>query len=219
MNKERKLSFMSNKKVLLLFIFIIFIVMMAIFLSSFFSDYSRISLFKNKKEIFNVSDLSINDLTYMSTEKDVKKEFGKPKSIDKKNINGLKYQVYNYDGFKITLKEFYETYKISKVEVTSNKVTVSGNIKVGTRIIKVMNKFRVSNKKNRYIYNNYASSALEDETITDNIYYGKRTKTTVEYVNRDKILTNIDTPNNIAKLIINYKHGRVTKIVWSYDIQ
>ena len=32
----------------------------------------------------------------MSTEKDVKKEFGKPKSIDKKNINGLKYQVYNY---------------------------------------------------------------------------------------------------------------------------
>ncbi len=220
MTKEKILSLVKNKKVILLFIFILFILVMAIFLSSFFSDYSKISLLRNKDEMFNVADLTMDNLTYMNTEKDLVKKYGKPNSTKKISNGNFKYVVYKYNGFDVTLKEYYDTYSISKVEVTTNKIKLSRGIKVGDRIVKVMNKFRVTNKKTSYMYSNYSSKALKDDTISDNIYFGKRTKSTVEYVNRDKKLSdNIDMPTNTARLKVNYKHGKVTKIMWSYDVE
>ena len=217
--KSKKKEFKpANKSVILLAIFILFIVVMAIFLSSVLSDYSKIRLSKNNKEEFNVSNLTIDNLNYMSNEKDVIKKYGDPKKESKIEKDGYKYKVFEYDELKITLREYYDTYVICKVETTSNDYVVSG-IKVGNSVIGTINKFKVSNKKSNYLYGNYSSSALEDETITDNIKFGKRTKTTLLYVNRDEILKNVDMPSNIAKLTIKYKHGRVRKITWSYDFK
>lgn len=211
---------MGNKKTSLLCIFVLFVVITAIFLSRFFNDYSKISLLKNNKEIFNVKDLTLDKLDYISKEEDVEKLYGKPNNTKSFDRNGIKYKINKYDGLEITLKEYYDTYKISKVVVTSKKYNVSRNIKVGYRIVKIMNKFYILNKKGSYMYGNYSSDSLENETISDNIIYGKRTKNTVEYINRDKKLSdNIDMPTNISKLIINYKNGKVTKIMWSYDVE
>ena len=217
---KSKININLNRNVVLLVIFILIIVITAIFLSSILSDYSKITLASNNNQIFNVSDLTIDNLTYMSTEKDVIKKYGKPKKETSKEMNNYKYKIFEYDGLKITLKEYYDTYSISKVEITSSKYTISNNIKVGNKILSVINKYRVTNKRSEYIYGDYSSESLNNPTIRDAIEYGKRNKTTVVYVNRDAIISNqVDIPTNIAKLILNYKNGKVTKITWSYDIK
>lgn len=217
-NSKKKEFKPANKSVILLAIFILFIVIMAIFLSSILSDYSKIRLSKNNKEEFNVSNLTIDNLNYMSNESDVIKKYGDPKKQSKKNIDGYNYKIFEYEDLKITLREYYDTYVICKVETTSNNYIVSG-IKVGDSVIGTINKYKVSNKKSNYLYGNYSSSALDDETITDTIKFGKRSKTTLLYVNRDEVLKNVDIPSNISKLIIKYKNGRVRKITWSYDFK
>lgn len=207
-----------NKKSILLFIFLFILVVVAIVVSGTITDYSKISLRTNNKEIFNVSDLVIDDLTYMSTENDVVKKYGKAKKEENTNINGYKYKILSYDGLKITLREYYDTYTISKVEITSNRYTISRKIKVGKRIVSTMKKFKIKSKKSNYLYGNYSSNSLTDKGNTKNIYYGKRSSNSVEYVNRDKVLENYDIPTNIAKLYIEYKFGRIKKIIWSYDM-
>lgn len=216
---NKKETKVINKNAVLLIIFILFIIAMAILLSSIFSDYSKIGLMKNKKAEFNVSNLTIDNLNYLSEEKDVLKKYGKPKKIEDITKNGFDYRIYKYDGLTITLKEYYDTYNISKIESTSKKYIISGKIKVGNNITSIINKFKVSNRKSEYLYGNYSSDALNDETITDSIKFGKRSKDTVIYVNRDEIIKNSSTPTNIAKLIINYKNGKAIKITWSYDIK
>lgn len=209
-----------NKKSIALLVFVAVLAFVLFIFTSRFRNYSEINLMKNSKEIFNVSDLTIDSLKYNSTEKEVVKYFGKPKKEEKITTNGYKYKVLSYSGLKITLKEYYDDYTLNKVEVTSKKYKLSRKIKVGNRITSVMNKFRIDNKKNEYLYANYSSDSLNDSGIKDNIYYGKRSEDTIEYVNRDKIISDeVDIPTNIAKLTVNYKYGIVSKISWSYDVE
>lgn len=214
---------MSDKKkkyILFLGIFILIIILIAIFVSIKYSDFYKMSLSKNKKAEFSMDDLLIDDLSYKDDEKKLVKKYGKPNSSKEFTNNGYKYKLYKYDGMDVTLKEFYDDYRIQGVSVTSRKYKVSRDIKVGNRVSKVVKKYRIANKKSNYMYGNYSSKALEDTSNLDNIYFGKRTKSKIEYVNRDQNISQ-DTfiPTNIAKLTINYKNNRVTKISWSYDLQ
>ena len=209
-----------NKKSIALLVFVVVLAVFLFIFTSRFRNYSEINLLKNSKEIFNVSDLTIDSLKYNSTEKEVVKHFGKPSKEKKVVKNGYSYKILTYSGLKITLKEYYDDYTLNKVEVTSRKYKLSRRIRVGNRITSVMNKFRIDNKKNEYLYANYSAESLKDQALKDNVYYGIRSEDKVEYVNRDKNISNeVDIPNNIARLTINYKHGIVKKISWSYDVE
>ena len=67
------------------------------------------------------------------------------------------------------------------------------------------------------MYGNYTNKALNDKEIKVNIYYGLRSTENVLFVNRDEIIDG--TATNIAKLDIKYSGGKITNIIWSYDVQ
>ena len=71
------------------------------------------------------------------------------------------------------------------------------------------------------MYGNYSESSLNDASVIDNIYYGKREKDKITYINRDAIIYSDNTklPVNIAELIFNYKNNHIKSIEWSYDLQ
>ena len=206
-----------NRIIIALVTVILFILLLLIFVINSFKNYGQIKLTTNKENIFTYEDLVINDLKYGSKEEEIKKYFGSPKEI-KENKKGIyKYKTLTYDGVKLTLKENYEEYILVKVEVTKGSINLSRNIKVGNKITKVFDNFRVDNSSGAYLYGNYKKEALSDKEIKNNIYFGIRTNKNVLYVNRDSVID--DLPTNTATLNIEYDHGTIKKITWSYDVE
>lgn len=220
MSKNREtmdLDIKKNKILLLVMIVIIVIFIAALIISKFYGDYSNVGLKQNDKTIFSINDLIVGDLEYGYTEDQIKKKMGTP--IKEKS---LKNDIYNYkelyyDGVIFTLKENYEDYMLVKAEITSSKYKTSRKIKIGDDILDVINSYKVENKNGTYIYGNYSADSLNETEITDNIYFAVRSKDEVVYINRDAVVGGLKS--NIARLNISYKHGKVTKIIWSYDFK
>lgn len=201
---------------ILLAVFIVIIIGLIV-LASYFRNFGEISLLKNDRNIFDTTDLVINDLKFSDNEKTVLNSLGKPEKEDKEVIDNYEYKVLKYDGLTVYLKEYYDDYVLSKVEITSSKYSTSRDIKVGSKITNVFAKYKVENSEGAYMYGNYTNKALTEKEITSNIYYGVRSNENVLFVNRDAVVEGL--PTNIAKLDIIYKNGTITKITWSYDIK
>lgn len=185
-------------------------------IASYFRDFGKIKLSTNSKNIFTIEDLKINDLKFKSTEKEVKASLGEPKDT-KEEVDGIyKYKKLTYSGLTVTLKEYYDDFILSKIEVTSKKYTTSRGIKVGNKITKALKNYKIENKEGAYLYGNYTKDVLKDSENKENVYFGVRSSENILYVNRDAVIDG--TPTNIAKLDIVYKNGVIKKITWSYDI-
>ena len=194
---------------------LVIVIVLAILIASYFKDYGKSPLTPNNNAVFTVDDLRLDSLKYGSTEKEVLEKYGKPKSTKEETKDIYKYKVLEYSSMTLTLKENYNDYILCKVEVTSNKYTLSRGVKVGKKITYVFNNFYVENALSAYLYGNYTNKALNDKEVTDNIRYGVRTSENVLFVNRDSLLSNLHT--NMAQMNIIYNHGRITKISGSYD--
>ena len=206
-----------DKLILKITSIIIVILLILLLASRNYREFDTVMVSKNNNKIFSMSDLVIDGVKYGTSEKEVKKKFGTPVKEDKITKDKYSYKILEYKGLKLTLKENYSEYMLTKVEVTNNKYTVSRNIKVNDKIIKTIKKFKVENKKGTYLYGNYSVDALNEEEIKDTIYLGIRNDKEVVYINRDALVG--DTVSNISRLNISYKYGKITKISWSYDIE
>lgn len=206
-----------DKLILKITSIIIVILLILLLASRNYREFDTVMVSKNNNKIFSMSDLVIDGVKYGTSEKEVKKKFGTPVKEDKITKDKYSYKILEYKGLKLTLKENYSEYMLTKVEVTNNKYTVSRNIKVNDKIIKTIKKFKVENKKGTYLYGNYSVDALNEEEIKDTIYLGIRNDKEVVYINRDALVG--DTVSNISRLNISYKYGKITKISWSYDFE
>lgn len=206
-----------DKLILKITSIIIVILLILLFASRNYREFDTVMVSKNNNKIFSMSDLVIDGVKYGTSEKEVKKKFGTPVKEDKITKDKYSYKILEYKGLKLTLKENYSDYMLTKVEVTNNKYKVSRNIKVNDKIIKTIKKFKVGNKKGTYLYGNYSVDALNEEEIKDTIYLGIRNDKEVAYINRDALVG--DTVSNISRLNISYKYGKITKISWSYDFE
>ena len=220
-NKKKKKTVeqeLKRDKIILLVTSIVIVILLSLLIvSRNYRDFSSINIKTNNKTTFSISDLTINNLKYGDNEKKVLKELGTPNKESNKTKNNYSYKELQYDNLKITLKENYDDYILTGVEIKSNKYVVSRKIKVGKNIVKAMKKFKVENKSGQYLYGNYSISALNDEEITDTIYFGVRSNKKVIYVNKDASVNDISS--NTAKLTLDYKKGKITKITWSYDVE
>lgn len=206
-----------DKLILKITSIIIVILLILLLASRNYREFDTVMVSKNNNKIFSMSDLVIDGVKYGTSEKEVKKKFGTPVNEDKITKDKYSYKILEYKGLKLTLKENYSDYMLTKVEVTNNKYKVSRNIKVDDKIIKTIKKFKVENKKGTYLYGNYSVDALNEEEIKDTIYLGIRNDKEVVYINRDALVG--DTVSNISRLNISYKYGKITKISWSYDFE
>lgn len=206
-----------DKLILKITSIIIVILLILLLASRNYREFDTVMVSKNNNKIFSMSDLVIDGVKYGTSEKEVKKKFGTPVKEDKITKDKYSYKILEYNGLKLTLKENYSDYMLTKVEVTNNKYKVSRNIKVNDKIIKTIKKFKVENKKGTYLYGNYSVDALNEEEIKDTIYLGIRNDKEVVYINRDALVG--DTVSNISRLNISYKYGKITKISWSYDFE
>lgn len=206
-----------DKLILKITSIIIVILLILLLASRNYREFDTVMVSKNNNKIFSMSDLVIDGVKYGTSEKEVKKKFGTPVKEDKTTKDKYSYKILEYKGLKLTLKENYSEYMLTKVEVTNNKYKVSRNIKVNDKIIKTIKKFKVENKKGTYLYGNYSVDALNEEEIKDTIYLGIRNDKEVAYINRDALVG--DTVSNISRLNISYKYGKITKISWSYDFE
>ncbi len=206
-----------DKLILKITSIIIVILLILLLASRNYREFDTVMVSKNNNKIFSMSDLVIDGVKYGTSEKEVKKKFGTPVKENKITKDKYSYKILEYKGLKLTLKENYSDYMLTKVEVTNNKYTVSRNIKVNDKIIKTIKKFKVENKKGTYLYGNYSVDALNEEEIKDTIYLGIRNDKEVVYINRDALVG--DTVSNISRLNISYKYGKITKISWSYDFE
>lgn len=221
MGKNKKRNRRLTKKQLIIISSIIIFLIVISLLFNIFRDYTKLKLNKNSKSIFMITDLKIDNLEYGNSTKEAEKEFGKPIKEETKQKNGYNYKIYKYDGMTLTFKENYEDFILVKARIEKNRYSSSRGIKVGTSIKKVMKSYLISNNNGNYMYGNYSESSLKDISNLDNIYYGKREKEKVTYVYRDKIIYK-DTykiPDNIAKITYEYKHGRISIVEWSYDVE
>lgn len=206
-----------DKLILKITSIIIVILLILLLASRNYREFDTVMVSKNNNKIFSMSDLVIDGVKYGTSEKEVKKKFGTPVKEDKTTKDKYSYKILEYKGLKLTLKENYSEYMLTKVEVTNNKYKVSRNIKVNDKIIKTIKKFKVENKKGTYLYGNYSVDALNEKEIKDTIYLGIRNDKEVVYINRDALVG--DTVSNISRLNISYKYGKITKISWSYDFE
>lgn len=206
-----------DKLILKITSIIIVILLILLLASRNYREFDTVMVSKNNNKIFSMSDLVIDGVKYGTSEKEVKKKFGTPVKEDKTTKDKYSYKILEYKGLKLTLKENYSEYMLTKVEVTNNKYTVSRNIKVNDKIIKTIKKFKVENKKGTYLYGNYSVDALNEKEIKDTIYLGIRNDKEVVYINRDALVG--DTVSNISRLNISYRYGKITKISWSYDFE
>ena len=206
-----------DKLILKITSIIIVILLILLLASRNYREFDTVMVSKNNNKIFSMSDLVIDGVKYGTSEKEVKKKFGTPVKEDKITKDKYSYKILEYNGLKLTLKENYSDYMLTKVEVTNNKYKVSRNIKVNDKIIKTIKKFKVENKKGTYLYGNYSVDALNEEEIKDTIYLGIRNDKEVVYINRDALVG--DTVSNISRLNISYRYGKITKISWSYDFE
>ena len=195
-----------DKLILKITSIIIVILLILLLASRNYREFDTVMVSKNNNKIFSMSDLVIDGVKYGTTVKE-----------DKITKDKYSYKILEYKGLKLTLKENYSDYMLTKVEVTNNKYKVSRNIKVNDKIIKTIKKFKVENKKGTYLYGNYSVDALNEEEIKDTIYLGIRNDKEVVYINRDALVG--DTVSNISRLNISYKYGKITKISWSYDFE
>ena len=216
--KKKEIKTDTYKKIIIVASILAIIFATIILITNINKNYAEVTLRKNDKTIFSIGDLTLGKkLKFMSTEEEVKKELGNPKKERKYEKNSYKYKELEYKGLKIVLRENYDYYILVRAEITKKKYGTSRDIKVGDKILKVMKKYRIENKTGTYMYGNYSIDALNESEIDDRIYLGVRGKNEIAYINRDEIIDG-EKPN-IAKLEISYKHGRVTKIVWSYDFE
>ena len=207
----------KKQKQFLFILGILVILFLILILSKTFGNYENITLWKNHKNIFTINDLKVNDLKFLSTTEDVIDSLGEPKSSKELEKNNYKYVEYYYPGLKLTLKENHNDYALVGAEITSSKYKTSRHIRVGNRVTKVINKYRVDNKKGNYIYKNYTMESLNDNLVKDNAYFGYRTSKEIRYYNKDAVIEG--NPTNVAELKIEYRLGRIKKITWSYDVR
>ena len=207
---------LDKKQVLILAaVGIIVIISLLLVLSGIFGNYESVKLKKNSNEIFTIKDLSVNNLKFLAKTAEIEKELGKPKQIKEIEKKNYKYKEYYYSGLKLTLKENYSDYALVGAEITSSKYKIGRNIKVGNKVLKAINKFKVEEVEGNYIYRNYTIDALNDNLVKDNAYFGFRNGKEVRYYNKDAVVEGY--PTNIAELKISYSFGRINKIIWSYD--
>ena len=211
---KNKKNLNQKQKIILIFCLLLLFVLLLI-VSRNFGDFSNVKLKENKKTIFSISDLVLNDLKYGSTEDEIIDYLGDPdkQNLDTKGI--YKYKIFKYDGLTLTLKENYDDYILVGADIKNSDYTISRDIAVNSNILNTMKKFKIENSKGTYLYGNYSSASLNQTAITDNIYFGVRNEEKLLYVNRDSIIDGINP--YIARLYIYYKHGKITRIVWSYD--
>ena len=219
MKKNKMKIAKKNLKILLSIIVLVFLIFLILYVRNF-RNFAEVKLGTNKKNIFTIADLKIDDLKYSSTEKEVIKSLGKAKKVEELSANGFKYKILRYKDLNITLREYYDDYILVGVESTSRSYKMGRGLRVGSNINRVFNKYRIDNKSGNYLYGNYNYEEMMDKTITDNIYMGIRTKSKVSYYNMDpRSKDDIFPLNSISKIEFEYKNGTVTKITWSYDYE
>lgn len=205
----------TQKIVFIVAVVIVGILSLLLMISRNFGTFNNVSIRVNNNKIFSVSDLTVNNLKFSDTQKEVEKQMGKAEKEKTITENNFKYKKLYYDGITLTLKEHYNDFILVKAEITSSKYTINRNINVGDRVLRVIKKFKVSNRVGTYLYGNYLVETLDSSDIKDEIYIGVRSNSEIVYVYKDAKVGN--TPSNIARLNISYNHGKVSKIVWSYD--
>ena len=210
MSKEK-----TQEIVFIVAVVIIILLSLLLIISRNFGTFNNVSIRKNNHDIFSVSDLTVNDLKFADNEAKVKKELGDPKEEKELIEDNYKYKKLFYDGIILTLKENYKDYMLVKVEITSRNYKINRNIKVNDKILRVIKKFKVENSTGTYLYGNYTVDQLSNSELIDNVYVAVRSNKEVVYVNKDAATDN--SISNIARLNIEYKHGKVSKITWSYD--
>lgn len=220
MKKNKKNKVHYNKKdikVILGIIVLFFLIFLIIYVRNF-RNFGEVKLNTNKKDIFTISDLKINNLKYSSTEEEVIEAFGKAKKVDNYSFNGFNYKKFEYDELNLTLREYYDDYILVGVETTSSRYKISRGVRVGSNIARVMNKYKIDNKTGSYLYGNYNYEEMNEKS--DNVYMGIRTKLKVSYYNKDAKADNDTFPmDSIQKMEFEYKNGTVYKISWSYDYE
>ena len=214
---KKKISEDQKRVLFLLVAGILVIVSLLLIISGSFGNFEKVKLKTNNKEIFTIKDLTINNLKFGSTSDEVKSELGKPSKEEKVIRNNYEYLELEYPGLKLSLRENYDKYILVKAEITSNKYTTSRKIKVGNRIMSAIKKYNISIKEGNYIYKNYNLEALSENLVKDNVYLGIRNKKEVRYYNRDAVVEG--QKSNTAVLKLEYKKGKISKIIWSYDIE
>lgn len=220
-NKKKKKTIeqeLKRDKIMLVITSLVIAILLSLLVASRnYRDFSAINIKTNNKTIFSISDLAINNLKYGDNEEKVLKELGTPIKESNETKDKYSYKELEYNNLKITLRENYDDYILTGVEIKSDKYVINRNIKIGNSIVKTMKKFKVENKSGQYLYGNYSIGSLSDEEITDTIYFGVRNNKKVVYVNKDATVN--DMHSNISKLTLDYKKGKITKITWSYDFE
>lgn len=220
-NKKKKKTIeqeLKRDKIMLVITSLVIAILLSLLVASRnYRDFSAINIKTNNKTIFSISDLTINNLKYGDNEEKVLKELGTPIKESNETKDKYSYKELEYNNLKITLRENYDDYILTGVEIKSDKYVINRNIKIGNSIVKTMKKFKVENKSGQYLYGNYSIGSLSDEEITDTIYFGVRNNKKVVYVNKDATVN--DMHSNISKLTLDYKKGKITKITWSYDFE
>ena len=220
-NKKKKKTIeqeLKRDKIMLVITSLVIAILLSLLVASRnYRDFSAINIKTNNKTIFSISDLTINNLKYGDNEEKVLKELGTPIKESNETKDKYSYKELEYNNLKITLRENYDDYILTGVEIKSDKYVINRNIKIGNSIVKTMKKFKVENKSGQYLYGNYSIGSLSDEEITDTIYFGVRNNKKVVNVNKDATVN--DMHSNISKLTLDYKKGKITKITWSYDFE
>jgi hypothetical protein len=138
-NKVNKLD--SKQILFLVIVGVIVILSLLLLISGIFGNFRDVNLKKNNNEIFTIKDLTVNNLKFLSTSEEIEKELGKPRKKQELTKNNYRYIEYYYSGLKLTLKENYSDYVLVGAEITSGKYKTSRNIKVGNKVLKVINRF------------------------------------------------------------------------------
>ena len=214
---NKKVDAKKERKITLIISICVIVLLLLVLISRNFGTFNLVKVSKNNNTIFSVTDLTIGNLKFSDNEKTIEKELGKPKKEEKVKKDIYNYKIYYYDGLKLTLKENYNDYILVGCEISSSKYKTSRDIKVNNKILKVMRKYKVDNSYGTYLYGNYTSDALNNDEIKDNIYMGVRSNKEVVYINKDASVNGMKA--NIARLNISYSHGKVKKIIWSYDFE
>ena len=215
---KKNVKKLDKKQIILLSVVgIIVIISLLLIVSGLFGNFENVRLKKNNNEIFTIADLSVNNLKFLCTKEEIEKELGKPKSTKEFTKKEYKYIEYYYSGLKLTLRENYGDYALVGAEISSSKYKIGRNIKVGNKVLKVINKFKVEYETGNYIYRNYTIDSLNDNLVKDNAYFSYRNNNEIRYYNKDAVIEG--NPTNIAELKLSYRFGRINKIIWSYDFK
>lgn len=212
-NKGKK----NNFKIIIISFVLLLIIGLMIYAKNF-RNFSSISLRKNDKEMLTINDLVVGKINYLDNEKKVNSVLGKPTTESTKIIGSYQYKIKKYDGLTVTMKENYDDYVVTKIELTSKSYETGRDIKIGDAITKVLKSYRVDNSKGTYMYGNSKIDALNDYSLTKVLYMGYRDKEKVEYAVRDSIVDK-SSPILIERITYEYKRGKIKKITWSYDVE